>query len=248
MASTFGMIIENLGWIARGLKSEVPVLSTTARAGAILSKAHMGDRILIGAVGGAALNVGFGDKDKPVLERLKSGVLYGAGLGAFTSIAAVGAGTAGEVAYRGLKAGIPATGKGLYRYAGSRVSMFKSGASAMKAFGTYPAFMAAGAVAGATLDQDDRLHGAMYGALGGLGLKAGFTTYDMYKNTNTLGKVGMIVGGSVAAAGITASMQGPGTAAVAPDYAEAYNGGVNNRMRSMNASGDLVLGSHRRRH
>lgn len=240
--------VNSLKWIAAGLKTTTPVLETTTRIGARLAATNIGDRILLGAAGGAAANAFWGDKEKPLTERLKKGALWGAGAGAFVGLTARTAGMAGEGVYQGVKYAVPTGGRSLGKYAANRVAAFRGGAGFYRSFGTYPVFMAGGAALGAYMSPDNRMKGAAVGALGGAGLKTVAEVGMFYNRSSFPVRAGMLAAGTVGAFGIASALQEPPTSAELPSYEETMQGSMLDRVRAMNAQGDIVLGAHRGRH
>ena len=140
--------------------------------------------------------------------------------------------------------------------AGFRPSM----AAFSKAYLPVPLAAGAGSAIGAYMSPDHRTRGAMIGAGVGTAATLGLRVAGAYKPMSKFGKWGAIAGLAMAAgvAGNAMGSQGDESAGiinsegetdyVSPQEAAHYNAGVKNRMRSMNAHGDIVLGSHNRRH
>jgi len=240
--------INSLKWIAAGLKTASPVLEATTRIGVKLATNNIGDRIVLGAAGGAAANAFLGDKKKPLTERLKRGALWGAGAGAFVGLTSRVAGMAGEGVYKGVKYAVPTGGKSLGKYAAGRVAAFRGGAGYYRSFGTYPVFMAGGAALGAYMSPDSRMKGAAIGAMGGAGIKTLAEVGMFYNKASFPVRAGMLAAGTVGAFGIASALQEPPTSAETPSYEETTQGSMLDRVRSINAQGGIVLGAHRGRH
>ena len=243
--------LNRLEWLFTNL-GERKVATFGARAGGMLSEMHAGDRIVLGAAGGAGLNVAFGDKNKPAWERVQTGALWGAGVGMFTGPVMWYAGMAGEAAFRTARTaarGVPTTTSRIGRYLGNRYNVLRSSKSLYKAFGTVPIMMTAGAVTGGILaPSGQRMKGAALGAAAGLGVKAGYGIYRAYEAMPGIGQAAMIAAGTAGVFTVANALAPPqyGDIAEAPPMYETA--GIRGRMNNLNATGDVTLGLNNRRH
>lgn len=203
-------------------------------------------RALAGVGVGAAYEGINGDPDLSVTDRIAKGATIGLGLG-------LGAG----YAVRGL-GGVAA---GAEKIAGKAVrskvaAVQKTGYKALLKPGS---LMVGGAIAGATLAPDGhKTQGALAGAGIGLFAKPAISAYHGFEG---LAKVpGLQTGVLLAAAAVPVAAVGvfgkgtpenegsaiPGVGGTM-DY-EPLSGSMADKMVAMNASGDVVLGAHGRRH
>ena len=242
------------------IRAESPVFETGARAGWAISRAHVGDRMLIGAILGAGTNAAFGDSDVPLGRRLTRGALAGGFLGLAVYPALYSAGALGEGIFRAGKAGVPAVGRRIGRYFGRGYSRFMENPSLgqlYKSFGTTGGFMMAGTAIGGYVGAQTGhpFKGMLYGAGVGLGAKGTAEFFSLYSKAGKLGQAGLIAGGVAGVFGIASVAQPPDlsqSVVVTPDIAglPEYGppgSGLQERLRSMNATGDIVLGLHGRR-
>lgn len=106
-----------------------------------------------------------------------------------------------------------------------------------------------GAAIGHAIDRDHPNRGAVIGAAagaaGGVAISAGLRGFRTWSKLGGFGKVGIIGALGVTAFGVTAAMNS--SKQVQVDVAQPQDSGLNSRMSSMNATGDLVFGLHRSR-
>lgn len=218
-----------------------------------VASTNIGDRLVVGAAAGAGAGAFLGDSDTPIATRLAIGATLGASGGAF--IGSVG--KTAVMAGKGIQSSFKPTMNMAGNYMKGRYAMYsklsKSNGiveAAFKAFGTYGHFAATGAIAGGVMDKDDRIRGAVTGALGGLALRGGISTYKFYKKADPFTKMGMFTGLSAASYGVASSFQEQPVAGYGAPPEETYGAGssVSDRSRMMNANGDLVFGLHNGRH
>jgi hypothetical protein len=239
------------------------------------------DKIWLGAAAGAAGMGAFGDKDKPVEDRLASGALVGAmaGLGA-RSVYEMSK-PAGRIGRHGSSMYLSSMSS---RYEGLTKANMKPFAAAFHAYGTRGAFTGLGAVIGAVVaGEDNRMQGAAIGGAAGFAARTlvgganvykqwGTMKYPSWAPTKFMGKVrntGQVVsrpGGRLAfiaglstlafAAGgafsnhdeVTAASYNAGTGYDEYAPGAAPDSGIQERVKNMGATGNVVLGAHGSRH
>jgi hypothetical protein len=225
-----------------------------------------GDRVLLGAAAGAAIN-GFRNSDTPLGDRLVHGAIAGAALG-YTAPALFGIGE------RVLPKVASTTGKGIFSHFTAMPGVYSKlrpslgrGMAAWKAFGTVPALALAGA--GVGYMHSGTLKGAAIGAVAGVGVRVAGGGVEWW---NRIGKVpgfrtGLVMGTSAAGVllGSMAKSDPRGAAEALPDPVgnseyhpvgtvasrsifSAYDSGIRDRLNSIGASGDVVFGLHNGRH
>lgn len=201
------------------------------------------------AIAGATAGVGYQLTNDN--EDLSLGAKVGKGLFIGTSVG-LGMGNITRLAGRVAQAG---TGIGRFAVTSKINAVQRSGFAALRTPGM---FMLGGAFAGAMMaPPGSRGTGAIIG--GGLGLATipAMKLYSGYESMGGFGKITTLAGvaGIPVAVGIlgnrginpeaeAAAYPGPGATI---DYT-ALDGGMNNRITAMNASGDIVLGLHGRQH
>jgi hypothetical protein len=224
------------------------------------------DKLWLGAAAGAAGFGLWGDKNQDLGDRVQVGALTG-----------LVAGAASHLIWPGAQAGLYAGKLGASQYISSMKSRYAAmrgagaGAftSAFHSYGTRGVFTGLGAVIGASMaGEDHRMQGAAIGGALGYGARSLWTASSMYKRLPTRwgpGKklptffqTGFIAGLSTLAfaAGTAFRSDNHEAAAVYNEtggYDEytpgaAPDSGVRERMRNINATGDMVLGAHGLRH
>jgi len=145
----------------------------------------------MGAAAGDAGFSFFGNPDQPIEDRLATGAILGAGVGAV-------AGTAGgrRVAWLAGEGGLATAkfgakqywGRASSTYAGLRRSEVGALSGAFHAYGTRSAFTAVGAVIGAaSAGEGHRTRGAAIGAAAGFGVRSAVAGVEMYSNMARVG-------------------------------------------------------------
>lgn len=229
-----------------------------------------GDRILLGAAAGAAIN-GLRKSDSPLGDRIAKGALLGAGLGlAAPTIWSAAERTAPWLAKK--------TGSGVWSHFSEMPGKFATlrpkvgvGMAAWKSFGTFPAFALAGAATGVATGHG--LKGAALGAAAGIGLRGVGGAGEWWTRLGKIPGARTATVLSASTAGVIAAGMGKSdpefTAEAYPDptggseyYAaqsaensglnsslfSAYDSGIRDRMNRMSASGNMVFGLHGGRH
>jgi hypothetical protein len=225
----------------------------------------IGPMAAAGAVGAIGFGI-YGNKDVDASDRAMFGGAVGAGAlvtAPVTLPALAGAGVAGYYGLRQYGRGMMSQKRLLQARGLDEV------AAGMHAFGTRGTFALAGAAIGAAVDKDNRGRGAVIGAGVGFGVRSFMHGASLYKAaSNPLkiagkewfnpGKLAFIGGLSMLAGIAGGTLSGDPVSAEAAygdgaDYdtfgaGQAGDVGVKERAGMMNASGDVVLGAHRRRH
>jgi hypothetical protein len=214
-------------------------------------------RTLLGGAAGAALAARYGDADTPLMDRMQSGGLAGAGVGFAAPLATAAANRWGRGAV--LKAANAPFNhlKGMSR---RYQALLKSGKSqsyaALHGLGTFPAFIGAGAGIGA-------LVGSQFdapGTGGAVGVAAGAVARPLFHAGAAYGKLARVpFARSAAITGLSALAASAWMMHSDPEHvdtgyyddageAQSSTGRINDRLDAIGAGGDLVFGMHRGRH
>lgn len=211
------------------------------------------DRLWAGAIAGGIANSLWGNKDESGLDRASQGALFGVALGGLSYAArplAKGSWKVGSFATKEYFASKAA------RFSSLRAASVKPIAAGFHAYGSRLAFSGIGAVIGASVDRDHPGRGAMYGAAAGFGVRSLMHGASAYKALGRIpgGKWAAIAGMSALAFGLGTSMNQSGEQAAASynpvtghddyDPSEVPDSGIRERLKNMNATGDIVLGAH----
>jgi hypothetical protein len=207
-----------------------------------------------------------------IISNLKNPLVIGAGIGAITGLGlsasniknpqdeplGIQGNAANTLALTGIMAGL---GLGAAAFRKPLTSMFKGGIAASGGYkalatsrlGKGMMLAAGGAAIGAALDSNNRGQGAMIGA--GLGLAGGaaLRARSVWKAASStrkrLYKAGMFGTAIAIGAGVLAYKQSKDYESTTYGSPDGYGGSTySDRLQSLNATGDVTLGSHRGRH